>query len=86
MSRVDRHTDFVKRCAAGHAADRSYIIGMRSGFFGAAHLVDTMRAEVASKPGRRTKAQQADIALLEQVGDSIWAMKDLLPDSPKEPA
>ncbi len=81
---VEQHKAFVKRCAAGHAANPEYIIGMRSGFFDAAHMVDAMRAELEAKPGRMSEARAAKIGVLQQVGDSICAMRDLLPSPPEK--
>jgi hypothetical protein len=76
--RVEDHRQFVAKCALGHAGNREYLTGMRSGFFDAAHLVDAFRLEI-ERSGRASKAKAEKIALLQKVGDAVWAMRDLLP-------
>lgn len=76
--RVDAHCDFVRRCAEGRADSPQYLEGMRSWFFDAAHLVDIWRKEI-EEAGRPSKAKAEKIALLQQIGDAVWAMRDLLP-------
>ncbi|BCB21982.1 hypothetical protein [Bosea sp. ANAM02] len=77
--RVDAHREFVRRAAAHHAGDRSYLNGVRGGFFDAAHLVDICRAEIEST-GRPSKARTAQVELLQRVGDTIWGLKNVLPE------
>jgi len=75
--RVDAHREFVRRAAVHHAGDRSYLNGVRGGFFDAAHLVDICRKEI-EEAGRPSKAKTAQVELLQRVGDTIWGLKDLL--------
>ncbi len=81
--RIEAHCEFVRRCASGHAGSPEYLIGMRSGIFDATHLIDIWRTEIEAS-GRPSKAKAAQIALLQQVADSVWAMHDLLPAPPSK--
>ncbi|CAH1689019.1 conserved hypothetical protein [Hyphomicrobiales bacterium] len=79
--KIDAHRGFVHRAAVHHANDRSYLNGVRGGFFDAAHLVDICRKEI-EETGRPSKAKAAQVDLLQRVGDTIWGLKDVLPEPP----
>lgn len=79
--KIDAHREFVRRAAVHHAGDRSYLNGVRGGFFDAAHLVDICRKEI-EETGRPSKAKAVQVDLLQRVGDTIWGLKDVLPEPP----